>query len=360
MTAEPEAGTPAEHGDQQAEAVGIEPAGLASRCAVRGLAGQRLDFDQDGAAAFKRRRDNAAGRRAGVAVEERPRRVGDLDEAPVLHLEHTDLVGRAKPVLGRPQQPQRRVALALQVDHRVDQVLERLGPGDRPVLGHVTDEDHGDPVTLGEIHQSQCRLADLADAARSAIELVEGGGLDRVDDDQCRVLGPGHLHDPPDVVFREHPDALARFAGQQPEPSGAQPDLAGRLFAGRIEHAAGSVGRTGQAGGRLEQQRRLADPRLPADQDQRSGNQPAAEHPIELVDPERQAWQVRVGDLCQPGGLGHRVPLPGRRAPGPRRLAHDRLDQAVPLAAIAALPFPAKEGLRAALADEAALRPRHA
>ena len=159
--------------------------------------------------------------------EERAGRIGDLEQTGLGHLEDADLVGRAEPVLRRAEQAQRGVALALEVDDRVDQVLERLRPGDRAVLGHVADEDDGDPVALGEIHQAQRRFADLADAAGGPVELVDGRGLDRVDDDDDRPLGPGRLDDPPDVVLRQDADALRRRAGQQAETGGPEADLAG-------------------------------------------------------------------------------------------------------------------------------------
>ena len=142
--------------------------------------------------------------------EERARRIGDLAQPGLGHLEHADLVGRPEAVLRRAEQPQRRVALALEVDHRVDQVLERLRAGDRAVLRDVADEDHRDAVALGELHQAERRFADLADAPGRPVELVDGRGLDRVDDDEARSLGTGDLADPPDVVVGQDPDALGR------------------------------------------------------------------------------------------------------------------------------------------------------
>ncbi len=61
-------------------------------------------------------------------------------------------------------EPERGVALALEGEHRVDEVLERLRPGERAVLRDVPDEDDRDPLPLGELHQPQGGLADLADA----------------------------------------------------------------------------------------------------------------------------------------------------------------------------------------------------
>ena len=114
-----------------------------SPCARRaGAAGdQRLDLDQQRPAALQRRRDDAARRRAAVVGQERAGRVGDLEQAGLAHLEDADLLGRPEPVLGRAQEAQRGVALAVEADDRVDEVLEGLRPGDRAVLGDVPDED---------------------------------------------------------------------------------------------------------------------------------------------------------------------------------------------------------------------------
>ena len=58
-----------------------------------------------------------------------------------------------------------------------------------------------------------------------------------------------------------------------------------RFFAGAVEHR---PDRCREVRRRLQQQRRLADARLAADQDERSGDDAAAEHAIELVDAGRQ------------------------------------------------------------------------
>jgi hypothetical protein len=45
------------------------------------------------------------------------------------------------------------VAVALEVDDGVDEVLEQAGPGELAVLGDVADEDDGDAGGLGEVDQ---------------------------------------------------------------------------------------------------------------------------------------------------------------------------------------------------------------
>ena len=65
-----------------------------------------------------------------------------------VELEAADLVGRAEAVLDRADQPQRRVPVALEVQHHVDEVLEQPRAGDRAVLGDVADEDGRDAAVL--------------------------------------------------------------------------------------------------------------------------------------------------------------------------------------------------------------------
>ena len=99
------------------------------------------------------------------------------------HLEHAQLADRAEAVLDRAHDAVGVMLLALEIQHRVDDVLERLGPGEAAVLGDVADEEGGDVLPLGREQQLRRRLADLADAARRRLELQREHGLDRVDDD---------------------------------------------------------------------------------------------------------------------------------------------------------------------------------
>ena len=67
----------------------------------------------------------------GVALADEQRgRVGDLLQPGVGHLEDADLVGRAEAVLHRPQDAEVVAAFALEIEHRVDHVLDHPGPGD--------------------------------------------------------------------------------------------------------------------------------------------------------------------------------------------------------------------------------------
>ena len=72
--------------------------------------------------------------------EEQGRRVRHLGEPAVAHLEHADLVGRAEAVLDGAQDAELVAALALEIEHRVDHVLEHARAGDQPFLGDMADQ----------------------------------------------------------------------------------------------------------------------------------------------------------------------------------------------------------------------------
>jgi len=69
------------------------------------------------------------------------------------------------------------MALAFEVQHRIDHVLERLRAGKAAVLGDVADEEGRDVLPFGHEQQLRCRFAHLPDAARGRLELE---GKDRL------------------------------------------------------------------------------------------------------------------------------------------------------------------------------------
>ncbi len=114
---------------------------------------------------------------------------------------------------------------------------------------------------------------------------------------------------------------------------GAQPHLASRLLGADVEHAL-AVG--GSAGRDLEQQRRLADAGLAAEQDGGAGHDAAAEHAVELGDagrPVRRRLGADLGD--RPGG----APL-GDAGRGDRDDGPAALDDAAPDLAFGAAAVP--------------------
>ena len=75
-----------------------------------------------GAGDAARRRRSARNSADGFGTSTRPR---------VGHLEDADLVGRAEAVLDRAQDAELVAALALEIEHRIDHVLEHARAGDQ-------------------------------------------------------------------------------------------------------------------------------------------------------------------------------------------------------------------------------------
>jgi hypothetical protein len=75
------------------------------------------------------------------------------------------------------------VAIALELQHGVDDVFEHARAGEPTFLGDVADEHDRRAALLGLVDEALSAAADLADAARERSERRIGDGLDRVDHD---------------------------------------------------------------------------------------------------------------------------------------------------------------------------------
>ena len=103
---------------------------------------------------------------------------------------------------------------------------------------------------------------------------------------------------------------------------------------------------------RLQQQRRLADARVAADQHHAAGDDAAAQHAVELVDAGRDALELARLDLGERAPTGRR--RAGMRWPAPR--LGDRLAQRAGRAAARAGAEPLQRGGAALGADVGGLR----
>ena len=160
-----------------------------------------------------------------AGAQERAGRVGHVAQPGAGHLEDARLLGRAEAVLGRAQQPQRAVPVALQHEHHVHEVLQRAGPGEAAVLGHVTHEDRGRAVLMRPGGEPRRGLPDLAHRPGWAIQPVDRQRLHRVDDDEpgsCDLGGGKHA---PRGRSRRAPDAGARAAFEEVETRRPQVQL---------------------------------------------------------------------------------------------------------------------------------------
>src|SRR5438093_548397 len=67
--------------------------------------------------------------------------------------------------------------LALEVEHRANDVLERLGAGDAAALGHMPDHEHGGRRLFGVAHEARGTFAHLADVPGRALQVRREDGL---------------------------------------------------------------------------------------------------------------------------------------------------------------------------------------
>ena len=151
--------------------------------------------------------------------------------------------------------------IALEVEHGVDDVLEHARAGDRALLRHVADEQHDHAALLGESRQLRRAFAHLRDAAGRRRERFRVDGLDRVDDDDLRRRRVDRGDDRLELHFGQQLDRRV----DESETLRAQRDLLGGFLAGDVQRPV----RGAQRRTRLQQQRRLADAGIAAEQDRR-------------------------------------------------------------------------------------------
>jgi hypothetical protein len=123
--------------------------------------------------------------------EEEFGRIGDLAQPLVRHLEDADLVGRPEAVLDGAQDAVVVAALALEIEHAVDHVLDHARAGDLPFLGHMADQHHRGARRLGVADHGLRGGAHLGDRARRGIGRIRPQRLDRIEDDEVGPLAVG-------------------------------------------------------------------------------------------------------------------------------------------------------------------------
>ncbi len=88
-------------------------------------------------------------------------RVGHFDHPVLAHFEHPHLRSSAKAVFHRAQQAVGLVAVAFQVDHRVNDMLEHARPGNNAFLGDMANDEYGHAGILRQVAQPAGAFAHL-------------------------------------------------------------------------------------------------------------------------------------------------------------------------------------------------------
>ena len=177
-------------------------------------------------------------------------------------------------------------ALAFEVKHGVDHVLEQARSGDGAVFGHVADQKSRQAGFFGKHDDRAGCFPHLGDAAGRRRNRRRENRLHRVDHEQAGF-----------DFFDMIENALERSLAQDEqigrldaEPLGAHFDLPRRFFAGHVETREPCLAHGGK---RLQQQGRFADAGVAADEDHRAGHEAAAEDAVELADARRAPGLLR-------------------------------------------------------------------
>ena len=249
-------------------------------------------------------------------------RVRYADKTRGRHLEHAELVRRAEPVLRRPKNAMRVVAIALELENAVDEMLEHARAGHRPVLRDVPDEHGRDPASLRNAKEACRSLPDLGDGAGRRSQLARVEGLDGVDHADVRRVALERRADGLELRLGEDRDVVGAA-----EALRAQADLRDRFLARDEECSAAAAGNRAE---RREEQGRLADAGLAAEQDERSRDEATPEDAVELRDAGREPSRVVDANVAEPPRGSRRT---GRwRTVAAVELLHQRAEGTAPRA----------------------------
>lgn len=275
------------HGaDEHLEPARVDPARAPARGGAVLADEQRLHLHAERPAPLDDRGDRGARARHALR-EEQPRRVRDLREAVRPHLEEPDLVRRAEAVLHRPQRADRRVAVPLEEEHRVDRVLEEARAGEPALLRHLPDEHQRRPRRARGGDERLRGGPDLRRAPRSPLDSGRTERLHAVDDAERGPVRGDELGE----LLRVGRLGDEQGVGVEAEACGAERHLRRRLLPRDVERP-----RPGP-GAHREQERRLPDAGFPADEHGAAGHEAAPERAVELSEARRPARQPFGGIL---------------------------------------------------------------
>ena len=289
-----------------------------------GRAGETLHFHQQWAGAFHGHGDGGTGRVDHAFRQKCLGRVGHFGQPAFEHLEDTHFGGGPETVLDRTQQAVSLEAVALQVEHRVHDVLQHTRPGDGALLGDVPDHENGRAGRLGQLAQARSALAHLADRPGGRVHLGDVDSLNRVDDQQVRFDRRDVFENGVEAGLGDQEQVRRefRFAGQPGRP---HLDLPLGLFTRNVQHPLPG----GHGERHLQHQGRFADAGIAAHQHDRAGHQAAAQHARKLADWDGYAALGIPADLGQAarGGATAETARGALRSAG--FLGHYLLDHAV-------------------------------
>src|SRR5207237_2333580 len=219
VLAEVEPRTALQYRNQHVEPIEIDAVDRPAWGAESARGGQALQLDEQGPGSLECDVHHVAHLTERAILQERPAWIGDLVHAAVTHLEDADVVGRTEPFFLAPEDAEGVVPLALEIQHRINDVLEHPRAGDGAFLIDMPDEEDRNLAALGQEHELTRALAHLADASRGRGYAAHEHGLDGIDHRHHRPLRLELTDYGVEVVFRQHLQAVAL------EPKSLSPHL---------------------------------------------------------------------------------------------------------------------------------------
>ncbi len=264
------------HREELRQARGVDADARAARHRRRPLTDETLDLAREGAGTVHAGGKDRARLVPASIREQVGARVSDRHEPLVAHLEEPDLLSGAEAVLEGAQNAYTSGAIAFELKHNVNEVLEDARPGNGALLRYVSDEKYCDALVSSGPSESRAALANLGDRAGRRRDLGVEDRLDRVDYD---YRGRGRVQGAED---RAELGMLkcADVGGDRTQALGPRADLSRRLLAADDEHTLLGP----QREGRLQHQSRLPDAGLAGEQNYAPPNHTAAQHTVELFD----------------------------------------------------------------------------
>ncbi len=205
-------------------------------------------------------------------------------------------------------------------------MLDHARSRDGALFRDVADQEDCNLALLGEPDNTADAFAQLRHGTGRRRDIRCRHRLDRIDDQRLRP----HRHRLLEHVVDRRIGQQAHCWIVQAQAMRALRDLAQRLFPGRVA----DIQVAGQFRRNLLQQGRLADPGIAAQQHDRAGHQPAAEHTVEFPETGGKSQPGIVGQLAERGRLN--PCLPRARCRGRYR----GLGEGVPRIAVRTLALP--------------------
>ena len=166
-----------EHRQQHIHPLGVEARHRALRRAVGCRADKRLCFNQERSCAVDCHADCCARNRLFFVGQKQFRRIRHLAKTNLRHLVDAQFGSAAETVLYRAQKPVHIVAVAFELQHGVDDVLEHFRSRQRAFFINMSDKNDGHAAFFGILEQLRRTFAHLPNTARRRFKRLRRYGL---------------------------------------------------------------------------------------------------------------------------------------------------------------------------------------